>query len=127
MQRLSTDRRLRAAAAALLLIALSACQTTSDGAGPQTAGLGRSVDPDSLLGLDAAGLRAAMGEPTRIRKEDTAEIWQYQGGTCVFDVFIYPEGGSTKVVLYEARDQAGKKTNANPCVKDVLQAQTTTS
>lgn len=121
------DRRLRAAAGVVMLVVLSACQTTSGGAGPQTAGLRRTVDPDSLIGLDAAGLQAAMGEPTRIRKEATAEIWQYQGGACVFDVFIYPEGNSTKVVLYEARDQAGKKTNANPCVKDVLQAQATVS
>src|SRR3546814_1742826 len=43
-------------------------------------------DPAQLLGLDRDGVSALLGTPDLIRREAPAEIWQYVGGNCVFDV-----------------------------------------
>lgn len=103
---------------AALALTLGACTGEQR---PQTGAVRATIDPETLIGLDGPGLAATLGDPTRVRKEDSAEIWQYQGGSCVFDLFLYPEGSAHKVVLYEARDVAGKKVAPNPCVNDVLQ------
>src|SRR3546814_12494713 len=51
-------------------------------------------DPAQLLGLDRDGVSALLGTPDLIRREAPAEIWQYVGGNCVFDVVLYERGAS---------------------------------
>lgn len=99
----------------LAALTLGACQTT--GGGLQSASLRPSVQPRELLGRDGPGVVAALGEPGRVRKEAAAQIWQYDGGSCVLDVFFYPDGGSTlRVVHLEARDNAGKGMEEALCI-----------
>lgn len=103
------------AVAALLL--LGACQTTG------SAGLGGSVQPDELIGRDSVGVVGALGQPTRVRKEASAQIWQYDGGSCVVDLFLYPEGSQHRVAYIEARDTAqGHKADAARCLTQVQSA-----
>src|SRR3546814_10301949 len=61
-------------------------------------------DPAQLLGLDRDGVSALLGTPDLIRREAPAEIWQYVGGNCVFDVVLYERGASYAVSYLEARD-----------------------
>lgn len=101
---------------------LGACQ----GAGLQGAALRPSVQPQELLGRDGPGLADALGLPARVRKEAEAQIWQYDGGSCVLDIFLYPDGGQTlRAVHLEARDNAGKRMEAALCIGRVQHPVTT--
>ncbi len=103
--------------AALLL--LGACQTV----GGSSASMRGEVRPDELIGRDSVGLVGALGHPTRVRKEASAQIWQYDGGSCVVDLFLYPEGNTHRVAYVEARDTVqGRKADAARCLDQVQSA-----
>lgn len=96
----------------LALALLSGCVTT------QNASVSRpKVTADQLLGQESQAVQVALGQPRRVRKEAPAEIWQYDGGSCVVDLFLYPEGGKQKVTHLEARDStSGKTIDTNSCL-----------
>ncbi len=69
---------------------------------------GPPVEPEFLVGLDRIGLQRAIGSPSLRRREGAAEVWQYQGETCVMDVFLYPSDeapGLPQVNYVELRRQ----------------------
>lgn len=80
-------------------------------------------DPDQLMGLDREDLGALLGVPSLVRRENPAEIWQYEAKGCIFDVFLYDEAGRYQVSYLEARDDQARKTEARPCLNQLLQAQ----
>jgi hypothetical protein len=98
--------------ALLALLTLGGCVTT------QQASLSRpAVTADQLMGQDSQTVLVALGQPRRVRKEAPAEIWQYNAGSCVVDVFLYPDGGKQKVTHVEARDIIhGKAIDATSCL-----------
>ena len=100
------------AASALTLALLSGCVTT------QNASVSRPhVTADQLMGQESQAVQVALGQPRRVRKEAPAEIWQYDGGSCVVDLFLYPEGGKQRVAHLEARDStSGKAVDTNTCL-----------
>jgi hypothetical protein len=79
-------------------------------------------DPARLMGLDRAGLAELLGDPELMRREPPAEIWQYRGGSCVFDVFLYEEAGRRRVTYLEARDGAAQRVGARGCLNELLRA-----
>lgn len=79
-------------------------------------------DPAQLLGLDRAGLSALLGEPNLVRKDAPAEIWQYVGDDCVFDVVLYQRGSDYAVSYLEARDASAAVQPAQPCLNALLRA-----
>ncbi len=79
-------------------------------------------DPARLMGLDGAGLAELLGDPELTRREPPAEIWQYRGGSCVFDVFLYEEAGQHRVTYVEARDGAARRIGARGCLNELLRA-----
>ena len=79
-------------------------------------------DPARLMGLDRAGLAKLLGDPELTRREPPAEIWQYRGGSCVFDVFLYEEAGRQRVTYLEARDGAARRVGARGCLNELLRA-----
>ncbi len=79
-------------------------------------------DPARLMGLDRAGLAALLGDPELTRREPPAEIWQYRGGSCVFDVFLYEAAGRQRVTYLEARDGAARRVGARGCLNELLRA-----
>ena len=79
-------------------------------------------DPARLMGLDRAGLAKLLGDPELMRREPPAEIWQYRGGSCVFDVFLYEEAGRQRVTYLEARDGAARRVGARGCLNELLRA-----
>lgn len=98
--------------ALLALALLGGCVTT------QQASIKRpAVTAQELMGRDNQAVLVALGQPRRVRKEAPAEVWQYNAGTCVIDVFLYPDGGTQRVKHVEARDVIhGKAVDATGCL-----------
>ncbi len=80
-------------------------------------------DPQQLIGLDQAAVAGLLGGPQVRRREQPAEIWQYFGDDCIFDVFLYEEGEALKVLHVEARNEAAQETQARPCLRDLIKRQ----
>lgn len=82
-------------------------------------------DPAQLMGLDRNGVNALLGTPDLIRREAPAEIWQYVGGDCVFDVVLYERGQHFAVSYLEARDVTAAVLPPRPCLNQLLRARQT--
>ena len=83
-----------------------------------------SGDPKELLGLDHAAVRRALGDPTRIRSEDPAQVWQYVTGDCVVDLYLYTHSGGLKVTYVEARSHTAESAPTARCLKSLLERPT---
>ena len=79
-------------------------------------------DPARLMGLDPSGLAKVLGNPKLIRREQPAEIWQYRGASCVFDVFFYEDAGLKRVTYLEARDSTAQHIEKRGCLNGLLRA-----
>ena len=79
-------------------------------------------DPARILGLGPNQLTEILGRPELTRREPPAEIWQYRGETCVFDVFLYEEGGLVRVTYLEARDGSAQRVAERNCLNQLLRA-----
>ncbi|MCR9242499.1 MAG: hypothetical protein NXH87_14065 [Rhodobiaceae bacterium] len=78
---------------------------------------------DSLIGLDAYGLREAFGSPEFQRNEAHAEIWRYAGEGCTLFVYLYEDESDTmRTSFVEARAAAGGELPVDPCVAGVNRA-----
>jgi len=78
---------------------------------------------DSLIGLDAYGLRQAFGSPEFQRNEAHAEIWRYAGEGCTLFVYLYEDESDTmRTSFVEARAEAGGELPVDPCVAGVNRA-----
>jgi hypothetical protein len=116
---------------AMLLV--SACQTPASldkssnteikKASAQPAAPILSDDANSFIGLGDAELSRTLGQPKFVRKDESAEIWQYSGADCVVDFYLYAgEAGGLAVAYMEARNQAAEATPADRCVKSLMQS-----
>ncbi len=79
-------------------------------------------DPERLIGLGPDALSDILGRPELIRRESPAQIWQYRGVDCVFDVVLYQEADGKAVTYVEARDGNGDRTAPRPCLNQLLRA-----
>lgn len=79
-------------------------------------------DPDELLGLTPKQVQALLGAPAFLRWEDSAQLAQYRGPACVFDLFFYEEapGEHFRADHIEARDGAGAPADAEACLITLL-------
>ena len=72
----------------------------------------------ALVGLSAAGLRSAWGEPTLKRHEANAELWQYGGSSCTLLVYLYPGASDALTVSHaEAVPGGADEPAVNACAK----------
>ncbi len=94
--------------------------------GPKTAALPPAPaiddDPARILGLGPDRLTELLGRPELTRREPPAEIWQYRGESCVFDVFLYEEAGLVRVTYLEARDASAQRVAERGCLNQLLRA-----
>jgi hypothetical protein len=51
-----------------------------------------------LLGASSSKIEAVLGSADLLRREGTAEVWQYRLATCVVDYFVYPDANGNKQV-----------------------------
>lgn len=79
-------------------------------------------DPQRLLGLGPDALSNLLGRPELIRRESPAQVWQYRGAGCVFDVVLYQEAEDSTVTYVEARDGNGERMEPRPCLNQLLRA-----
>ncbi|MEJ2014452.1 MAG: hypothetical protein P8X61_02275 [Limibacillus sp.] len=117
-------RRLLLIPAILLLAACQTSGTAQRTAVSDLAARPSAPDPASLAGQDPGGLTALIGKPTLVRQEASVEIWQYQGASCVLDVFFYPDGATRRVLHLEARDRvAADQQPLEGCLDQVMTAE----
>jgi hypothetical protein len=70
--------------------------------------IGPRFAPGKLMGLNRGGLATELGEPTLLRRDPPAEIWQYAWDDCVLLVFLYETAPEQFAVRHvELRRRAG--------------------
>jgi hypothetical protein len=75
--------------------------------------------PLALIGLSASELSGLIGAPRWIRRESPAEVWQYQGASCILDVYLYADGGALRVTHAEARDATALPVTIADCLQRI--------
>jgi hypothetical protein len=71
---------------------------------PEPAPPPAEFEPASIVGLSADQLEARFGTADLLRREGTAEVWQYRLSACVVDYFVYPDAaGIRKIVAWDWR------------------------
>lgn len=78
------------------------------------------ADPDEVMGLGRKAVQAMLGAPGLVRREAPAEVWQYQSGGCVLDVFLYEASSDFQVVYLEARTGQALNVATASCLGAVL-------
>lgn len=78
-----------------------------------------SATAASLVGLSAGELSALIGPPRWSRRESPAQVWQYQGASCVLDIYLYEEGDGPRVVYAEARDESRLPVTLSVCLERI--------
>ena len=75
---------------------------------------------ETLIGLDAYGLRGQFGSPDFQRSEPGAEVWRYGGDACSLFVYMYEDESNTlRTAFVEARAEAGGELPKAPCIADI--------
>ncbi len=81
-------------------------------------------DPGRLLGLDRRALRALLGKPGFVRRDDPARMWRYRHATCLLDLFLYADGGASapsfRVRHVEARAGDSNAVSPRICLRTLL-------
>jgi len=75
-----------------------------------------------VLGQSTTWIKQKLGEPTFVRNEKTASIWQYKNSVCTLNVFLYLEderASYAKVLHFDARDAQGGNTDREQCLADL--------
>lgn len=60
-------------------------------------------DQRSLSALDPSGVARLIGQPTFVRQDGGATVWQYTALTCIMDLFWYRSDLGSALVHMEAR------------------------
>ncbi|MBF0268149.1 MAG: hypothetical protein HQL44_06125 [Alphaproteobacteria bacterium] len=113
----------RAAAWLGLALSLAACQTAEQpearlaaaSPGPALSSPSVPMTPEKLVGLSESEVQGFLGQPNLRRKEAPAELWQYSGGGCVIDLYLYREGEAQKVSYVSLRDQVTGRIGGAAC------------
>ncbi|RVU36206.1 hypothetical protein EOI86_13365 [Hwanghaeella grinnelliae] len=78
-------------------------------------------DPAQFMAADIGALREALGDPVLIRRDGTAQVWQFRGDACTLDLFLYPgDSGDLTVKHVELRGEAEDERRA--CLERMLRA-----
>lgn len=80
-------------------------------------------DPQQLLGLAGTVVSLQLGVPSLIRRDGTAEIWQYRATTCILDVFLYASGEEQLVRHVELRSPNAGNEPHQRCFAELLKAE----
>ena len=82
-----------------------------------------TVIGDYNIGGDAWSSRILLeelGQPSSLRKEAPAEVWQYRAELCVLDIVLYEASDGPSVVYLEARDLYAEPAETAPCLSHLL-------
>ncbi len=79
-------------------------------------------DPQKLVGLDPHGLAERLGSPGFVRRDGSAEIWQYPAKSCILDVFLYRNEDKLSVDYVELRGRGSAGQSRQACFQEMLRA-----
>lgn len=81
----------------------------------------RPVQHNQLIGNSADALNRALGRPRIDITEGSGRKIQYQGTSCVLDVYFYPPaaGASAVATHVDARSPDGKDVDVNRCADSI--------
>lgn len=112
--------RLRPLFAIALVLAVAACAGRQAVMPKRT---GAPAQPGSLMGKGPAALRAMLGEPSLLRRDQGAEVWQYAGQSCVLFLYLYPDAAGAPAVSYvDARLKTKGAAPVPDCLSEVRRA-----
>ncbi|MEX2615286.1 MAG: hypothetical protein WD767_04245 [Alphaproteobacteria bacterium] len=77
-------------------------------------------DPRQLLRLSGKTVAALLGPASYVRRDGTAEIWQYRAAQCVLDVFLFQDSSGLSVAHVDLRERADGTIPARRCFGDLL-------
>lgn len=77
-------------------------------------------DPSRLLDLRRRDLSAILGEPAFVRRDMSAEVWQYRTEACILDLFLYEIGQGLAVTYYEFRSRREQEVARDECFVTLL-------
>lgn len=72
-------------------------------------------DPEEFVGYRPDTLLPVLGAPDFVRRDGPAQIWQYRAENCVFDLFLYRDGGVSRVDHVELRERGATTESAEAC------------
>lgn len=64
------------------------------------------VPLEKMAGLTGTQITDMLGKPQFLRQDNTAELWQYRGESCVLQLFLYRANDEWRVRHAEARPRA---------------------
>ena len=127
MLRNFASTRIRTALISLFLLA--GCQTTSgnvSGVGEAGSPSGNNTtnvavakgirfDANEFVGSSPDSVLPILGAPDFVRRDGTAQIWQYRATNCILDLFLYQAGSETKVKHAELRSRVPGAETLDAC------------
>ena len=136
------------------LVLLAGCQTTAEkaasvpnggepavaGATAPVSGVGEAskpagaaptaqivrFSPDEFLGYSPERVLPVLGAPDFVRRDGTAQIWQYRATNCILDLFLYKTGNETRVRHAELRPRVPGAEPVDACYSRMRQERKTT-
>ncbi|MBT5498991.1 MAG: hypothetical protein HOK54_24915 [Alphaproteobacteria bacterium] len=82
-------------------------------------------DPKKLVGLSPGKLADRLGSPGFVRRDGSAEIWQYLAEACILDVFLYRDKDVLAVNYVELRGRGASQLSRRDCYREMLRAHLT--
>jgi hypothetical protein len=77
--------------------------------------------PKQLIGLNRDEVQSLLGFPWLLKREGTAELWQYRVTSCVLDLLLLgPDQDGLKVSHVELRSRRENKPPTAACYRDIL-------
>lgn len=92
---------------------------------PATPPLKIDGDPQKLVGLSPGKLADRLGSPGFVRRDGSAEIWQYLAEACILDVFLYRDKDVLAVDYVELRGRGASQLSRRDCYREMLRAHLT--
>lgn len=77
-------------------------------------------DPGRLMKLSRGDLSTMLGAPNFVRRDVSAEVWQYKTGSCILDLFLYKAPDDFKVAYYEFRSPLLGQVSNDECFTALL-------
>ena len=126
-----------------LALALAGCQTAGEatgnvsGVGEASKPAGKSAndvaakqiirfDANEFVGYSPERVLPVLGAPDFVRRDGTAQIWQYRATNCVLDLFLYKAGSTTEVRHAELRSRVPGAEPLDSCYTRLRQERRTT-
>ncbi len=82
-------------------------------------------DPAQLMGLAPDAIGRLLGQPSLLRSEPPAQVWQYAIADCVLDIFLYAEESDPKtarVTYFEIRGGDAAARGMRACFAAILES-----